>query len=97
MTELLDKERFDREKANYDEAVSKIERKGSLQKTVLVQSLLASFSFTCALIMGVGTVFALSYQHYFVALFAFLGCWYEIWWSVRKLLGCITLIVGGVK
>lgn len=94
---ILNKERFDQEKANYDEAVSRIERKGTLSKTVLVQGLLASFSFTCALFVGFLACWSLVYQHYFLGVTGFLIAWYELWWGLRKTLGCITLIVGGTK
>ena len=97
MTDLLSEERFNQEKRNYDEAVAKIERKGSIQKTILVQGLLASFSLTCALFVTVLSCSAIIYQHYILGMFGFLISWYELWWATRKFLGCITLIVGGVK
>lgn len=95
--EVYESEEIKQAQKNYDELVNKYKTKNALEKLILGQSVYASISLVFCLIMTAGIPVLLTMERYGLAVLVFLGAVYEAWWFLRKLLGCITLIVGGVK
>ena len=95
--ELFDKQILDEAARNYKEAVQRIEGKNSLAKKILLETLMASISLVCCITLCAGSVALAVFKHPYWALFTVLIAVYEAWWFLRKMLGCITLIVGGTS
>jgi len=93
--ELFDKQKMDEASKNYKEAIQRIEGKNSLAKKLLLETALASISLVCCVVLCAGSVALAVFKHPYWALFTVLIAVYEAWWFLRKMLGCITLIIGG--